>query len=110
MSKTIMQRAILAVMLAAGYSANAGDTPALSFTVEQVKLGRVEFGNSCANCHGPTLGGGPGAPPLNSASFRVHWRLRTADELATYIRTKMPPDSPGGLPETAYVNLVAYIL
>jgi alcohol dehydrogenase (cytochrome c) len=110
MSKMIVQTTILAVTLAGNYLANAADTPALSFTTEQVSLGREEYRTSCANCHGPTLGGGPVAPPLDSASFRMRWRLKTAGELTTYMRTKMPPDNPGGLPETTYINMLAYIL
>lgn len=101
---------MLVLALGAGYSANAANTAGLSFTADQLSQGRAQYATSCANCHGPTLGGGPGAPPLNSASFRAHWRLKTADELAGYMRATMPPDNPGGLSESTYVNLLALIL
>jgi alcohol dehydrogenase (cytochrome c) len=105
-----IEQAILAVIVAMGSIGYAADTPVASFTAQQADRGRAEFENTCSNCHGPTMGGGPGGPALNSAAFRARWRLQTADALATYIRMNMPPDNPGSLTGAASADLLAYIL
>jgi alcohol dehydrogenase (cytochrome c) len=100
---------VLALALGTGNLARAVDS-GLSFTADQLSAGRAQYAGACANCHGTTLGGGPGAPPLNGTSFRAHWRLKSAENLVSYMRAKMPPDNPGALADTAYVDLLAVVL
>ena len=77
------------------------------FTAEQASAGKAAYEASCAACHGSDL---MGAPPLAGEGFVGGWRTRTTRDLYGLIQTTMPADNPGGLSETTYVNIVAYIL
>jgi alcohol dehydrogenase (cytochrome c) len=77
------------------------------FTAEQAAAGRIAYQASCAACHGANL---DGLPPLAGAAFIGSWGSRTTRDLTGLIRTTMPPDNPGGLPEQTYVNIAAFIL
>jgi len=77
------------------------------FTAEQATAGRVAYEANCAACHGSDLAG---APPLAGEGFIGGWSTRTTRDLFGLIRTTMPSDNPGGLPEGTYVNIAAYIM
>jgi len=49
-------------------------------------------------------------PPLKGEPFIDRWREDSLVSLFTFIRTKMPQDSPGKLSESTYLDLLAYLL
>ena len=80
------------------------------FTAEQVTIGQAAFQTTCARCHQPDLRGSNEAPPLVGQNFMAAWRGRSTNDLYTKIRTSMPADNPGSVPDEAAVALVAFIL
>jgi alcohol dehydrogenase (cytochrome c) len=85
-----------------------GQSPAAGpFTAAQATAGRQAYEANCAGCHGNNL---DGVPPLSGDGFMGPWRTRTTRDLFGLVRTTMPSDNPGGLPEGTYVNIIAYIL
>ena len=77
-------------------------------------FGRLE----CSRCHGRGLagivderedGGGDG-PPLKGPLFAAKWFDGNVYELFRSMRATMPPDQRGGLENTLYGELLAYIL
>jgi alcohol dehydrogenase (cytochrome c) len=81
-----------------------------TFTIAQATQGRDVYAKNCASCHGTNLGGSEFASSLRGVSFTMNWGGKTADELFTFINTKMPPASPGSLGPGAAAQLVAFIL
>lgn len=87
----------------------AGQGPA--FTAEQAERGHEAYTQRCTICHGERLDDGDfGGAPLRGAWFRDHWGAGSAAALFTYVKTLMPPDNPGGLNDTTYADIVAFIL
>jgi alcohol dehydrogenase (cytochrome c) len=85
-----------------------GQSPAAGpFTAAQATAGRQAYEANCAGCHGNNL---DGVPPLSGDGFMGPWRTRTTRDLFGLVRTTMPSDNAGGLPEGTYVNIIAYIL
>ena len=82
----------------------------VSFTDAQANRGKAVYDDSCANCHGANLDDGQFGPPLRGPAFKMHWSTQSASALFTYIATKMPPSSPGGLTDRSYSDVEAYIL
>ncbi len=83
-----------------------------SFTDEQASRGRIDYAQKCAGCHGPRLEGEHLSPPLVGDRFDRGWRGKPAAVLSYHLR-RMPPepvDNPGGLSDTTYANILAYIL
>lgn len=81
----------------------------VTFTAQQVTSGRGLFGNSCSACHGETLGGLDGGPPLAGPVF-AHWYTGPVSALFDYIHTRMPADRPGSLTPTQAAALASFIL
>jgi alcohol dehydrogenase (cytochrome c) len=81
-----------------------------TFTVAQAAQGKDAYAKTCASCHGTSMGGSEFASSLRGVSFTMNWGGKTADELFTFINTKMPPASPGSLGPDAAAQLVAFIL
>jgi mono/diheme cytochrome c family protein len=81
-----------------------------TFTAAQADAGRGVYATSCAVCHGADLAGVGGAPPLAGAQFVARWGGRTPGELVGLTRVTMPPGSANVLPESTYVEIVAYVL
>ena len=81
-----------------------------TFTAAQAAQGKDVYAKTCASCHGASLGGSEFASSLRGGSFSMNWGGKTADELFTFINTKMPPASPGSLGPDAAAQLVAFIL
>ena len=81
-----------------------------TFTAAQATQGKDLYAKNCASCHGTSLGGSEFASSLRGASFTMNWGGKTADELFTFINTKMPPASPGSLGPDAAAQLFAFIL
>jgi alcohol dehydrogenase (cytochrome c) len=82
----------------------------LSYTSSQAEQGRAAYGEHCASCHGQNLDDGAYGPPLRGNDFRQKWGWRSPEALFTYTSTKMPTTRPGSLGDTAYAQLLAYML
>ncbi|MCB2065291.1 MAG: PQQ-binding-like beta-propeller repeat protein [Erythrobacter sp.] len=80
------------------------------FSTAQAEAGLAAYTRNCAACHGPSLQGAGGVPPLAGAAFMSHWRGRSLGELFTYLRESMPPGAGGSLSDAEYLALVAYLL
>jgi mono/diheme cytochrome c family protein len=82
-----------------------------SYTAEQAERGQARYQHSCQVCHGSELDNGDfGGPPLRGSWFRSHWGSGDVGSLFAYVRAAMPPDNPGGLNDTVYVDILAFIL
>lgn len=81
-----------------------------TFTRDQAAQGKAAYAKNCASCHGDDLSGGEFAGSLKGVTFSQHWGGKTAEALFTYVSTKMPPASPGGLGDQTYAQIMAYML
>lgn len=81
----------------------------LAFTAQQVSTGRGLFGGGCAGCHGETLAGLDGGPPLVGERF-AHWFTGPVSALYDFVLNRMPLDAPGTLQPRQALGLVAFIL
>ncbi len=82
---------------------------ALPFTAEQSAAGRIGYEQNCSACHGIDLQLIPNAR-LSGAEFADRWQGRNTNELLSQLRATMPPEGPGSLPESTYVEVIAYLL
>lgn len=82
------------------------------YTAPQQKRGEPVYVRECSTCHGETLKGGEGSPPLTGVDFAERWNGRTLGDLFQYIRSTMPPppDTPGRLTPEQDADVMAYIL
>jgi mono/diheme cytochrome c family protein len=86
-------------------------TAAPTYTIAQAERGQARYEHSCQVCHGSSLDNGDfGGAPLRGAWFQSHWGSGDAGALFVYVRTTMPPDNPGGLNDTAYADILAFVL
>ena len=95
----------VAVMLAA--SGNAQQPAGGPYTAAQAETGRGQYMTSCSGCHGADLNG---VPPLGGPGFIGGWNTRSTKDLTGTIKTSMPADAPGGLPDATYASITAFIL
>jgi cytochrome c len=70
--------------------------------------GRAIFVNKCSSCHGAN-GEGVTAPTLIGSGSNLG-KYNTAQGLFDFMRTLMPFNAPGSLPNQDYQNLLAYLL
>ena len=84
--------------------------PPPTFTSAQAERGRNAYQRECASCHGPNLSGGDLASALNGNTFSQRWAGRSADQLFTFVHTRMPPARPGGLGAETDAAIVAFLL
>lgn len=80
------------------------------YSADQAQRGAASYKQSCASCHGDTLGGSDQAPGLAGDDFISRWEEQALSDLADRIRTSMPLDNPGSLSSAATADIVAYIL
>ena len=80
------------------------------FTAEQAKRGEMVFGDSCAPCHGPELGGSDLAPALTGADFASNWNDMKISDLFDRVSQTMPLSAPGSLTAPQYADVVSFIL
>jgi mono/diheme cytochrome c family protein len=89
----------------------AGAQPAVTYTAAQAARGQASYEHSCQVCHGSSLDNGDfGGAPLRGSWFQEHWGKGEAGALFSYVKTAMPPDNPGGLNDTTYADILAFIL
>ena len=101
---------LVAIALGSWCSAAAaqGSVPG-PFSQDQVDSGRKGFAENCAECHGKNLSGGT-APTLGGAEFVARWENKTTAELYKFIQTTMPLCQGGILGNSAYAEIVAFLL
>ena len=80
------------------------------YTEEQAKRGRRAFQRDCTECHGEDLRGGEAAPGLMGREFVSFWSDTSVGELFELTRETMPEESPGGLSDKTYADILAYML
>ena len=56
------------------------------------------------------LAGGAQIPPLKGAAFMASWKGKSASQLATYLKTAMPPGAAGSLSDAEYRAVAGYVL
>ena len=72
--------------------------------------GEMVFGDSCAPCHGPALGGSDLAPALTGADFASNWNDMKVADLFDRVSQTMPLSAPGSLTAPQYADVVSFIL
>ncbi len=77
------------------------------YTDSQAKRGQAEYEMSCAKCH---EGADVDGPPLTGDPFIDRWREDKLTSLFIFVRTQMPRDTPGKLPEADYRDILAFLL
>ncbi|WP_068078023.1 outer membrane protein assembly factor BamB family protein [Novosphingobium lentum] len=76
----------------------------------QADPGKAVFEAHCVACHDSSLRGSSHGPALTGPAFVAEWRARSSDDLAKYVKTMMPPGSPGTLTDRETVAVANYIL
>lgn len=79
--------------------ASAGN---MFYTTRQATRGRGFFRDNCVSCHAPS--------EFTGRSFERRWTNRSAGDIYELVLYSMPEDNPGGLPEQAYADIIAYML
>jgi len=82
----------------------------VTFTASQATEGQSGYAQNCAGCHGRNLDDGEFAPPVKGSAFKQQWSGKSVSDLFTYITTKMPPSNAGGLGDSSYLQITAFIL
>ena len=80
------------------------------YTESQAARGATLFQQSCAICHGASLGGLGEAPALVGAQFIGDFNGLTVGDLYERVRTTMPLNNPGGLTRDEYAAILAFML
>ncbi|CAB1369856.1 c-type cytochrome [Denitratisoma oestradiolicum] len=81
------------------------------FSQAQAKRGQGVIIEACASCHSISLLGGEGnTPPLVGDGFQNKWNGLTLKDLFQKAYSTMPPESPGRLSKSDYVDALAFIL
>ena len=100
----------VAIALLAPALDGLGTTQSGIYTAAQAESGQAIYERVCAACHQSNLQGSFEAPQLAGESFLQFWADLSPDDLFTRIKDSMPPDTPGGLSDAAYLDVVAYLL
>lgn len=79
------------------------------YTPEQAARGREAYEASCSRCHLEDLTGASGRPLVGSR-FWQDWGEDTLQSLSNVTRATMPQGAAGSLSDSAYFDIVAYIL
>jgi mono/diheme cytochrome c family protein len=75
------------------------------YTKEQAARGKGEYEDNCAACHSTGEG-----PALVGDAFMRRWFEDNLNAPFTKMRTQMPLDAPGTLPDKAYVDVISFLL
>ena len=72
------------------------------YTADQARRGESVYERVCLECHTKV--------EFKERPFLFAWEGTSVAQLYTYIAENMPDDGPGSLPESNYVDALAYIL
>lgn len=106
----------LSLLIACALSENRPDpATALStnsgiFTKAQANEGATSYLIHCAVCHGNDLRGTEGGVPLVGDRFIGKWLNQSLEGLFNTTKSTMPKSNPGGLTDSIYASLLAFIL
>ena len=103
-------RCLLLVCLLAPSVVNGQQLLQAPYSSVQATNGATLYQQNCATCHLYDLQGSFEAPALNDTNFRINWTNRGVNELLDLLRRTMPPQAPGSLDETGYLQIVAFLL
>ena len=81
-----------------------------SFSADQAARGSELYQQNCAACHLANLTGSFEAPNLADTGFRSNWANRHVDEFVDMLQRTMPPQAPGSLDESQYLDISAFLL
>jgi mono/diheme cytochrome c family protein len=106
---------VIAGLAVSGLALLAAQTKAVeqgAYSAAQQKRGAEIYNRECSTCHGETLKGGEGSPPLAGPTFNASFGDRTVADLFDKIRETMPapPEQPGKLTPAQTADVVAHIL
>ena len=103
-------RCLLLVCLLAPLVVNGQQLLQAPYSSVQATNGATLYQQNCATCHLSDLQGSFEAPALNNTNFRINWTNRGVNELLDLLRRSMPPQAPGSLDESGYLQIVAFLL
>jgi alcohol dehydrogenase (cytochrome c) len=83
--------------------------PTWAYTPEQAGAGREAYAANCMVCHGENMNLLPTAQ-LQGPTFLSRWQERNTNALYQQLRTTMPPEGPGSLDASTYIEVIAYML
>jgi len=75
------------------------------YTNEQAARGKGDYDDNCASCHSTGEG-----PSLVGDAFMRRWFEDNLNAPFTRMRTQMPLDAPGTLPDNVYVDIMSFLL
>jgi hypothetical protein len=103
-----VKRAFLfAILMTGSVLAQTPETPAVTFTAEQVRTGRAEYRRFCYDCHkGPADVAPDGT---KQPAFFNMWAGKPVNDLMSFLREKMPEDNPGSLDDGTYILILTYL-
>jgi quinoprotein glucose dehydrogenase len=78
------------------------DSAPPQFTADQAARGAVVYASTCARCHAMTQWQG--------GTFAAGWQGRRLSDFFDLVTTTMPQDNPGGLTQSQFVDVTAYVL
>ena len=81
-----------------------------SFSADQAARGSELYQQNCAACHLANLTGSFEAPNLADTGFRSNWANRRVDEFVDMLQRTMPPQAPGSLDQSQYLDISAFLL
>ena len=81
-----------------------------SFSADQAARGAELYQQNCAACHLANLTGSFEAPNLADTGFRSNWANRRVDEFVDMLQRTMPPQAPGSLAQSQYLDISAFLL
>ncbi|MEC7605461.1 MAG: PQQ-binding-like beta-propeller repeat protein, partial [Pseudomonadota bacterium] len=81
-----------------------------SFSADQAARGSELYQQNCAACHLANLTGSFEAPNLADTGFRSNWANRRVDEFVEMLQRTMPPQAPGSLAQSQYLDISAFLL
>ncbi len=81
-----------------------------SFSADQAARGADLYQQNCAACHLANLTGSFEAPNLADTSFRSNWANRGVEEFVDMLQRTMPPQAPGSLDQSQYLDISAFLL
>ncbi len=81
-----------------------------SFSADQAARGADLYQQNCAACHLANLTGSFEAPNLADRSFRSNWANRRVEEFVDMLQRTMPPQAPGSLDQSQYLDISAFLL
>jgi mono/diheme cytochrome c family protein len=106
MGQKALQLAAILVLSSVAARAQERTTGDGVYTSQQSTRGATVFQNVCSTCHRDD----GVAPNLTGDRFQRFWTDADLNTLFTQIKTAMPRNAPGSLAESAYVDVVAYVL